>query len=114
MRIARRDGLKWIGQTRLVLLTAVAIFFNGALVEPIFAQTTEDAIAAERIKLTLAIVDNCVKQIGLPQIEQERLLQIESEIRQKITVCVNSRLAREGKPWRWNPGAMDINIKEQR
>lgn len=60
---------------------------------------------AERVKITTDFIQDCMAR--------REVTAGEGDIGQRLTACVNARLAKEGKPWRWNAGPADITIEKK-
>ena len=88
----------------LFVVIIVGLFGYLNLRAPMTVSTPpEDPVAAERVNITTKFVHDCVNQ--------HRDMKRESDVRLIIGNCVNERLAKEGKRWRWEPGANDFNVK---
>lgn len=60
---------------------------------------------AERVKITTDIVQDCLTR--------SEVTEGQGEIGQRLVACVNSQLAKEGKPWRWSAAPGDITLEKK-
>lgn len=76
----------------------------GATTQPASNQSSQPS-DAERVRITTDIIQDCMAH--------REVTEGDGNIRQRLTACVNARLAKEGKPWRWTAGPADITIEKK-
>ena len=67
--------------------------------------TPQDPADVERVRITTEFANDCMAR--------REVIAGEGDIGQRLSACINARLAKEGKPWRWNPGPTDITIEKK-
>ena len=77
----------------------------GATNQTPLSETAQDPADVERVRITTDFARDCMAR---PEVTAGG-----GDIGQRLSACVNARLAKEGKPWRWNAGPTDITIEKK-
>lgn len=77
----------------------------GAAPQNPLTDTVQDPADVERVKITTDFARDCMAR--------REVTAGGGDIGPRLIACVNARLAKEGKSWRWNAGPSDITIEKQ-